>query len=40
VGLTVIAMIMLATQVVSRWEGWFLLIAYGWFLLAVTGVAA
>jgi len=37
-GLTVIAIIMLATQVVSHWEGWFLLIVYAWFLLAVTGL--
>jgi cation:H+ antiporter len=38
VGITLVAMIMLATRVVSRWEGWFLLTIYGWFLAAVTGL--
>jgi cation:H+ antiporter len=39
-GITVVAMIMLATRVVSRWEGAFLLLIYAWFLLAVTGFAS
>ncbi len=39
-GITVVAMIMLATRDVGRWEGAFLLVIYAWFLLAVTGVAS
>jgi cation:H+ antiporter len=39
-GITVVAMIMLATRVVSRAEGAFLLLTYGWFLAAVTGFAS
>jgi cation:H+ antiporter len=40
VGITVVAMIMLATRVVTRAEGVFLLLIYAWFLAAVTGFAS
>ncbi|MFP4125923.1 MAG: sodium:calcium antiporter [Alphaproteobacteria bacterium] len=39
-GITVVAMVMLATRAVSRGEGAFLLVIYAWFLLAVTGLAS
>ena len=39
-GITFVAMLMLATRDVSRWEGAFLLVTYAWFLLAVTGFAS
>jgi hypothetical protein len=39
-GITVVAMIMLATRVVTRAEGVFLLLIYAWFLAAVTGFAS
>ena len=39
-GITVVAMIMLATRVVTRAEGWFLIVTYGWFLAAVLGLAS
>jgi cation:H+ antiporter len=39
-GITVVAMVMLASRDVSRWEGAFLLVTYVWFLLAVTGFAS
>ncbi len=38
VGFTVVAIVVLATQTVSHWEGWFLLLTYGWFLAALTGL--
>ena len=40
VGLTLVAVVMLQSQVVTRWEGWLLMLAYAWFLAAISGVVA
>jgi cation:H+ antiporter len=39
-GITLVAVLMLATRDIGRGEGAFLLVTYAWFLLAVTGVAS
>jgi cation:H+ antiporter len=40
VGATLVAVVMLQSQVVTRWEGWLLMLAYAWFLGAISGVLA
>ena len=39
-GITLVAVLMLATRDIGRGEGAFLLVTYAWFLLAVTGFAS